>query len=130
MITRLFLALVSWLSDVLEHWESVYKITESYTLVAEFCQDYQPNINSNERCRRRACSTTVLNSLLNEPHCKLIRVGFLEKMSSRGRGFQPRMALLLNDRLVYCGRVSGSSNMQLKVRTILFLNFLKIRLHF
>ncbi|VUZ48573.1 unnamed protein product, partial [Hymenolepis diminuta] len=114
-------ALVSWLSDVIEHWESVYKITESYTLVAEFCQDYQPNTNSNERCRRRACSSTVLNSLLNEPHCKLIRVGFLEKMSSRGRGFQPRMALLLNDRLIYCGRVSGSSNMQLKIHGVVSL---------
>ncbi|VDO06430.1 unnamed protein product [Rodentolepis nana] len=113
-------ALVSWLSNAIEQWESVYKRAESYTIVAEFCQDYQLNTNASERCHRRACSAALLNSLLSEPHSKLIRVGFLEKMSSRGRGYQSRIALLLNDRLVYCGRVSGSSNMQLKVRAILF----------
>ena len=52
---------------------------------------------------------------MGEPRSRLIRVGFLEKMSSRGRGFQPRMALLFTDRLVYCGRILDTSNMQLKV---------------
>ncbi|EUB65094.1 FERM, RhoGEF and pleckstrin domain-containing protein [Echinococcus granulosus] len=105
-------------NDLVSRFDSVYRTTEAYALVAEFCQDYQldaverPNVH--DRCRRRECSIAVLSSLVNEPHSRLIRVGFLEKMSSRGRGFQPRMALLFTDRLVYCGRVSGSTNMQLK----------------
>lgn len=112
---QFLLALVSRLSNMVENFESAYRIIEAYTLVAEFCQDYQLDAGAHERCRRRACSIAVLKSLVNEPNSGLVRVGFLEKMSSRGRGFQPRMALLLTDRLIYCGRVSGSSSMQLKV---------------
>ncbi|KAH9285536.1 putative ferm, rhogef and pleckstrin domain-containing protein [Echinococcus granulosus] len=118
-------ALVSQLSDLVSRFDSVYRTTEAYALVAEFCQDYQldaverPNVH--DRCRRRECSIAVLSSLVNEPHSRLIRVGFLEKMSSRGRGFQPRMALLFTDRLVYCGRVSGSTNMQLKIHGVVSL---------
>ncbi|KAM7541539.1 hypothetical protein Aperf_G00000020458 [Anoplocephala perfoliata] len=114
--------LVSRLSNMVENFESIYRTLEAYTLVAEFCQDYQLDTSAHEPCRRRACSIAVLKSLVNEPSSGLVRVGFLEKMSSRGRGFQPRMALLLTDRLIYCGRVSGSSNMQLKIHGVVSLH--------
>ncbi|KAL5112039.1 FERM ARHGEF and pleckstrin domain-containing protein 2 [Taenia crassiceps] len=118
-------ALVSRLSDLVSRFDSVYRTTEEYALVAEFCQDHQidavegPSVH--DHCRHRVCSVAVLSSLVNEPHSRLIRVGFLEKMSSRGRGFQPRMALLFTDRLIYCGRVSGPTNIQLKIHGVVSL---------
>ncbi|VDM30407.1 unnamed protein product [Hydatigera taeniaeformis] len=118
-------ALVSRLSDLMSRFDSVYRTTEAYAMVAEFCQDHQMDAversSVHDHCRPRECSVSVLSSLVNEPHSRLIRVGFLEKMSSRGRGFQPRMALLFTDRLIYCGRVSSPTNIQLKIHGVVSL---------
>ncbi|KAL5961231.1 FERM ARHGEF and pleckstrin domain-containing protein 1 [Taenia solium] len=118
-------ALVSRLSDLVSRFDSVYRTTEAYALVAEFCQDHQVDAverpSDHDHCRHRECSIAVLSSLVNEPHSRLIRIGFLEKMSSKGRGFQPRMALLFTDRLIYCGRASGSTNIHLKIHGVVSL---------
>lgn len=138
--------------------ECVYRTTEAFVLATEFCipissapllPHAQPPPEDKRRtaggwtgCRRSrqvASSSAaslhhLIRHLVTEPHSRLIRVGFLEKMSSQHQkssyrrssrrrqgpekmviGFQPRIALLFSDRLVYCGRVSGSTTMQLKV---------------
>uniref|UniRef100_A0A5K3F785 FERM domain-containing protein n=1 Tax=Mesocestoides corti TaxID=53468 RepID=A0A5K3F785_MESCO len=119
-------ALTSRLSKVVLKFNSVYQTTEALVLAVGFWRDPQPAVKDrtgvNKRRCRRVSYATILYSLVSEPHFHLIRVGYLEKMSSKGQGFQPRMALLFTDRLVYCARSSGTASMQLKVHGVIALH--------
>lgn len=98
--------------------DSTYRTIESCALVADLCQNCQlTTLDSQSTYRIRPQqdrAITILSTLMGQPRSRIIRVGFLEKMSTKGRGFQPRMVLLFTDRLVYF-RILDTTNMHLKV---------------
>ncbi|VDN27569.1 unnamed protein product, partial [Dibothriocephalus latus] len=127
------IVLITQLQKTISKSESIYRAAEAYLLTSEFCPDLRylhfpmpsAHIMNGERTfspddplvnQRNLRDFLSFIARSNETS-SLIRVGFLQKLSKRG--FQARMALLFSDRLVCCGRTSGSRSIRLKVTVVI-----------
>ncbi|VDL93723.1 unnamed protein product [Schistocephalus solidus] len=122
--------LITQLQKTISKSECIYRAAEAYLLASEFCPDLRylhfpaPSVHIMNGERTFSPDDPLVNQrnlrdflsfiARSNETSSLIRVGFLQKLSKRG--FQARMALLFSDRLVCCGRASGSRSIRLKIR--------------